>query len=302
MKSRIIPQNIPVAGIDVSKDKSDFCVLDTANRVVRRGIVKHDLDSMTAFLKILSELTDKFGAKPICVMEATAHYHLILHKLLTENGYTVIVINPIQSGSIRNIDIRNIKNDKVDAHRLASLYRLGKLKASNIPAGEISRLRSLCRFHMTITDDITEHTLRLRSFVDQSYPGFEKIFSKLKGKTPLAVLEKYPTPRAVLDADEKELAELLSSVSRKGMRYAEPRVKMLKAAAETALKIGLDRPEDEILIPAEIAVIHKLQESLSKTDAEIAAVIRNNDSLKEQTELLMSIPGVGERSAAALLA
>ncbi len=302
MKAKIIPQNIPVAGIDVSKDKSDFCILDTANKIFRRGIVQHTLDSMTAFLKIISDAADKLGAKPIFVMEATAYYHLMLHKLLTENGYAVIVINPIQSGSIRNVDIRNIKNDKVDAYRLAYLYRLGKLKASNIPAGDISRLRSLCRYHMSVTDDITEHTLRLRSYVDQSFPGFENVFSKLKGKTPLAVLEKYPSPKAILNADEKELAELLSSVSRKGMQYAEPRVRKLKAAAETALKIGLDRPEDEILIPAEIAVIHQHQMNLNKVDEEIKAVIKNCGTLKEQAELLKTIPGVGDHSAAALIA
>lgn len=302
MKSRLIPQNIPVAGIDVSKTKSDFCILDTANNIFRRGIVQHTQDSMTAFLKIISDASGKLGAKPIFIMEATAHYHRILYKQLVDNGYTVIVINPIQSGSIRNIDIRNIKNDKVDAYRLACLYRLGKLKASNIPEGELSQLRSLCRFHMTITDDIAEHIIRLRSYVDQSFPGFEEVFSKLKGKTPIAVLENYPTPNAILLADEKELAELLSSASRKGMRYAEPRVKKLKAAAETALKIGLDRPEDEILIPAEIAIIHQLQESLSKVDEEIKAVIKNSESLKEQVELLKTIPGIGDHSAAALIA
>ena len=302
MKVNFFPQNIPVMGIDVSKEKSDFCILDTSNSVIKRGIVKHTLDSMNTFLKILSEVTEKHDAKPICVMEATAHYHLILHKLLTENGYNVIVINPIQSGSIRNIDIRKIKNDKVDAYRIAYLYRLGKLKASNIPAGEISRLRSLCRFHIAMTNDITEHTLRLRSYVDQSFPGFEKVFSKLRGKTPLAILEKYPTPKDILHADEKEIAELLSSVSRKGMHYAELRVRSLKTAAETALKIGLERPENEILIPAEIAVIHQLRENLNKTDEEISTILNSSDYLKEQAKLLKSIPGVGDHSAAALIA
>ena len=302
MKARIYPQNIPVMGIDVSKDKSDFCVLDVNNKVVKRGIVHHTPDSITDFLATLSSISAVLDAKPVCVMEATAHYHRILYKQLSDNGYTVMVINPIQSGSIKNIDIRNIKNDKVDAHRLAYLYRLGKLKASYIPEGELSQLRSLCRFHITLTDDIAEHIIRLRSYTDQSFPGFEDVFSKLKGKTPLAVLEKYPTPKAVLNADENELAELMSSASRKGMRYAEPRVRKLKAAAEAALKIGLDRPEDEILIPAEIAIIHKLQEALNKTDMEIATVIRNSDFLRKQSELLMSIPGVGDHSAAVLLA
>ncbi|SFD11887.1 hypothetical protein SAMN02910406_03151 [Ruminococcus albus] len=59
-----------------------------------------------------------------------------------------MVINLIQSGSIKNVDIRNIKNDKVDSYRLAYLYRLGKLKASNIPEGELSQLRSRNLSHL----------------------------------------------------------------------------------------------------------------------------------------------------------
>lgn len=188
MKAKMYPQTIPVMGIDVSKDKSDYCILDTDNRVVRRGVVKHTLDSMNKFLNMLSVTCSELDAKPVCIMEATAHYHRILYKQLVDNGYTVMVINPIQSGSIKNVDIRNIKNDKVDAY----LYRLGKT--------------------------------------------------------------------------------------------------------------GLDRPEDEILIPALIAIIHQLQESLNKADAEIAELIKNNDHLKEQTDLLKSIPSVGDHSAAALLA
>ena len=106
LRSRIIPQNIPVAGIDVSKAKSDFCILDTANNIIRRGVVQHTHDSMTAFLKIISDASEKLGAKPIFIMEATAHYHRILYKQLVDNGYTVIVINPIQSGSIRNMSTK----------------------------------------------------------------------------------------------------------------------------------------------------------------------------------------------------
>ena len=272
MKAKMYPQTIPVMGIDVSKDKSDYCILDTDNRVVRRGVVKHTLDSMNKFLNMLSVTCSELDAKPVCIMEATAHYHRILYKQLVDNGYTVMVINPIQSGSIK------------------------------IPEGVLSQLRSLSRFHMTLTDDIADHIIRLRACVEQSFPGFEEVFSKLKGKTPLAVLEKYPTPAAVLSASDDELIELMSKASRKGVCYAKPRVKNLKSAAETALKIGLDRPEDEILIPALIAIIHQLQESLNKADAEIAELIKNNDHLKEQTDLLKSIPGVGDHSAAALLA
>ncbi|MBO4865473.1 MAG: transposase [Ruminococcus sp.] len=90
-------------------------MLDVSNKVVKRGIVHHTQDSITDFLEKLSTISDELDARPVCIMEATAHYHRILYKQLVDNGYMVIVINQIQSGSIKNVDIRNIKNDKVDA-------------------------------------------------------------------------------------------------------------------------------------------------------------------------------------------
>ncbi|SEK88488.1 IS110 family transposase [Ruminococcus albus] len=105
MKVRIYPQDIPVMGIDFSKEKSDFCVLDVSNKIVKRGIVHHTPDSITDFLEKLSTISDELDAILVCIMEATAHYHRILYKQLVDNGYTVMVINPIQSESIKNVDI-----------------------------------------------------------------------------------------------------------------------------------------------------------------------------------------------------
>ena len=49
---------------------------------------------------------------------------------------------------------------------------------------------------------------------------------------------------------------------------------MLKAAAEAAIHLGQDRPEDKILIPSEIEIIHQMQNSLEKTDREITSVVK----------------------------
>ena len=146
LKARIYQQDIIVMGIDVSKEKSDFCVLDVSNKVVKRGIVHHTPDSISDFLEKLSTISAVLEARPVCIMEATAHYHRILYKQLVGDGYTVMVINPIQSESIKNVDIRNIKNDKVDAYRLAYLYRLGKLKADEKERAEL--LSSVSRKEM----------------------------------------------------------------------------------------------------------------------------------------------------------
>lgn len=76
-------------------------------------------------------------------MESTEHYHKILFHPLYKAGYDVSVIKPIQTDSIKNVGIRKLKNDKMDARRIALLYRFQELKTTNIPDDDLEWLRSL---------------------------------------------------------------------------------------------------------------------------------------------------------------
>jgi transposase len=92
-----------VAGIDVSKAFSDMCILAPDNSVHSTTKIFHDLPSLERSLLFLRDAEMKFGARPVLVMEATAHYHRILQNFMLNAGYEVIVINPIQSGALKNI-------------------------------------------------------------------------------------------------------------------------------------------------------------------------------------------------------
>ena len=114
----------PVAGIDVSKDFSDMCIISPENEVFQTVHIFHDAASLQRSLTALAAAEHEFGERPVIVMESTAHYHRIIAQFLQVAGYDVLVINPMQSGSMKNINIRKVKSDKSDAHRLALLYRL----------------------------------------------------------------------------------------------------------------------------------------------------------------------------------
>lgn len=115
---------VPVAGVDVSKRFSDLCVLSPDNNVLLRQKIYHDMVSMKLAEKKLHEIELECGARPVVVMESTSHYHLILFQFFTDAGFEVVVVNPIQSGALKNINVRKVKNDRVDAYRIAMLYRL----------------------------------------------------------------------------------------------------------------------------------------------------------------------------------
>ena len=78
-------------------------------------------------------------------MKSTSHYHLVLYQYISKVGFEVLVINPLQSHALRNVNVRRIKNDRVDAKRLALLYRTTVVRPSLIPQDVVRGLRMLCR-------------------------------------------------------------------------------------------------------------------------------------------------------------
>lgn len=123
-------QAAPVAGVDVSKRFSDMCVLAPNNKIAARMKIYHDLTSMERAATELGRVNKKYGTVPVVTMESTSHYHLILFQFFREAGYKVIVVNPIQSGALKNINVRKVKNYTVDAYKIAMLYRFKVLRTS----------------------------------------------------------------------------------------------------------------------------------------------------------------------------
>lgn len=131
--------------MDMSKRFSDLCVLTPENEGFIRTKIYHDLASMSRALELLLQAEQPFRMRPVVVMESASHYHLILFRSFKNAGYEVIVVNPIQSGASKNINVRKVKNNKVDAHKIALLYRLKALRPFQVPANSLQGLRLLCR-------------------------------------------------------------------------------------------------------------------------------------------------------------
>ena len=142
-------------------------------------------------------------------MESTSHYHLILFQFFSEHGYDVIVVNPLQSNSMKDFSIRKRKTDRVDAFKLAMMYRTKTLRPSQIPQTATRALRQLCRHRAELLNDVSSYKNRLTALLDQTFPGYDKVFSDVGGVTSCAVLVRFPTPTILLVEEESELVEVI---------------------------------------------------------------------------------------------
>jgi len=150
-------KNEIVVGIDVSKDFSNFCILGPDNRKVKEFKAKHEFADLTDAIKKMKEAETQYNAKCVLVMESTGHYSRIPFYFFHQSCFKVCLVNPIQTNSIKNFSVRKVKTDKVDAYKIAVLYKLGELKPVNPPKEEIAEINLLCRQYFKLTDDIVAY-------------------------------------------------------------------------------------------------------------------------------------------------
>ena len=293
---------VPVAGVDVSKRFSDLCVLSPDNNVLLRQKIYHDMVSMKLAEKKLHEIELECGARPVVVMESTSHYHLILFQFFTDAGFEVVVVNPIQSGALKNINVRKVKNDRVDAYRIAMLYRLKVLRPSQIPTSSLRGLRLLTRQRSELKGDVARFKNRLTAYLDQIFPGYGEVFSDVGGSASRAVLHMCPTPEKLLNADGSLLAKAICEAGNKGPKFGAEKAAKLREAAGSAQVIGVRSASNASLIKNVLDIIEGLLAAIQRIEREKKELVTQDTRLDEDVKLLCSIPGIGFSSAVVIAA
>src|SRR5690606_39642555 len=107
------------AGVDIAKKQHEVCVLNADGEQVLSMPVTNSVAGTERLLQAIhNRISPDPGLVTFC-MEATGHYWLALYSFLTQRGYTVHVVNPIQSDAARDLYIRKSKTDRKDAYILA---------------------------------------------------------------------------------------------------------------------------------------------------------------------------------------
>lgn len=296
----------PVVGIDVGKHFSELAIIAPDNSLYRRQKIKHTTPSLSKALELVKKAEEDFGVKPAIVMEATGHYNKILFNFFERSGYGVIVVNPIQTDSIKNLSVRKVKTDKVDARRIALLYRFSELRQSHPPGPEIEMLRSLCRQYHCLVEERSTYKYRMLSILDQIMLNYKDVFSDIYSDTSLSLLEKYPSPEALLAADQAEFVSFLMTHSRKSQTWATRKYELICSKALEFKELSLANPANIAMLRNYIALIKTFNQLIKEMQQNIENLIATsldstNPVVAKQVYLLMSIPGIGLITAATII-
>lgn len=280
-------------GIDIAKYKHEATVIDEAGKALLDSISFPNSQEGCEKLLALFERLSISKEDLFIGMEATGHYWLSVHGYLLEQGFTVKVINPIQSEAFRKMYIRQTKNDSRDSFIIAQIMRFGQFSATNLSEEVIVAMRQLSRYRLTLVDSCGDCKRRIIALLDQVFPEYDTLFSDTFGVTSKEVLSKYPTPEDLLTVSTGKLTTLLEKASRG--RLGREKAKQLKAAAVTSF--GVSFAKDAFAFQ-----IQQLIEQLDFLEGQITELEEQISSLLEQTgSYITTIPGIGDTLGAIIL-
>lgn len=281
-----------IVGIDIVKRNHEAVIITEDGQTVRKSFSFRN--NCTGYNLLLEQVRKQAKVKSQITFatESAAHYWLALYARPVKDGYTVMVLNPIQSHSLRELYIRKAKTDARDSLIIADLVRFGRCQASNVPQDKILALRELCRNRAYLIDVAADLKRKLIALLDRTFPEYESVFDSLFGKASVAVLRKYPTPQKIKSAHLEKLTEILWNSS--GGHFGEWNARQLKETACNSFGI-----EDTCGVYSSLLCVF-LEQILSdrtgcRNKKQIASL------LKEFDTQLTSIPGVGVVLAATIL-
>lgn len=278
-------------GIDIAKRNHEASVIAQDGSVVRKPM--RFANSQAGYNKFM-DMIRSLNASVVFGMEATGHYWLTLYTHLRNDGYTVHVINPIQSDALRGMYIRKTKNDSIDSVIIADVIRFGRYCETSVEPGDLQAMRELCRQRFYIIDMASDLKRKVIALLDQVFPEYEKLFSDTFGASSMEILSQYTTPEEMLSVSSQQLAEILEKASR-GRLGAEKAVE-IQNTARNSFGIVMASSSFSLIIRQYIEQIRSLEASVDIFDAEIARLLSGFDTQ------LTTITGIGPTLAAVILA
>jgi transposase len=261
-------------GLDVHKDTVVACL-----RLVSDGKVTTQVrtfQTTTAKLLRLSEWLTENECTHVA-MEATGVYWKPIWHVLDDGEFELVLAN---ASHVKNVPGR--KTDVNDATWVAELLAHGLIRGSFVPDTQTQEMRTLLRTRKQLVRENSRHVLRVQKTLEDANIKLDSVLADVLGKSGRAIIE-------ALIAGETNPAKLAN--------LADRRVKASHEELREALR-GYVRKQHRFLLRLHLNQIDSLAASIATIDAQVA---ENLEPFRTAVEQIVSIPGIKELSAQAIV-
>lgn len=278
-------------GIDIGKNTHVASLMDNDAKVIFKAFsFSNTLDSAESLLQKIEPYRDNIEIG----MEATGHYWLSLYSFLIENGFTVHVVNPIQTdGWRKGTEIRKRKTDSIDSVLIADLIRYGDFLETTLTDEDTLSLRNLSRFRNYLISSISDLKRKSIAVLDQIFPEYASVFTDIFGKTSKELLKTLNLPSDYENLSAKKLKKVLSGITMK--KKAAQAIDTLSEKADRSFGISFCQDSFSFQLKLLIEQICFIEEQVLSVENEIDTLLSKMDTY------IKTVPGVGSVTAATIL-
>jgi transposase len=267
-----------VVSIDVGKKIIAVAVRTPGEKAGKR---RQQVRKFNTYYATLVEMVTWLVAEGVThvSMEATGVYwRPVFHALCAaEHSLQILLVN---ARHVKNVPGR--KSDVLDAVWLAKLTECGLLRGSFIPPTEIAAIRELTRYRRKLIDQRTSELQRLAKVLEDSGIKIDSVASSLTTVSARDMIE-------ALINGERDPA-VLAELARGRMRSKIPDLTMACA--------GRFGDQHALMCTLHLEHIDHLTDMIARLDTRIDEASLPFD---QQIQLLMRIPGIGERAAQVII-
>ena len=280
-------------GIDVAKDKHDCFAMNSEGEIlIEKLTIANNLNGFETLYNSLMNFSDSLDNIKVG-LEATGHYSNNILNFLTEKGFNIYLINPLQTNLyVKGQSLRKTKTDKLDAHIIATMLISDNLKPYIPVSYHISELKSLTRHRFRLVKENSKFKTSLVRLVDIVFPELPKIVSSVAQKSCLALLYELPSAKEIAECNLKHLTHLLSENS--NQKFDRDKAIEIRDLAKKS--IGLNSNSVSFELKQTINIIQFLQQQIDDIEKRIKEI------LKELNSPILSIPGISYKLAGTIIA
>lgn len=274
-------------GIDISKYKHDYCIISNNGEI----IVENDLfeNNKIGFQYFLNQLKSYNKSEIHIAFEATGHYSLNLELFLIDNGFNFIKVNPlIINKFLKARSLRRTKTDKADSVTIANYLMSVPYEPNSDLLYNIFTLKSLCRSRELLIKERSKFAVLLTNELDKSFPELKSFFNNKFSNTLLYILEKYTCAKHIASMRDYETLRKTSHGKFSYVKFAK-----LKELAKNT--VGYSDSNSELLISTYVSIYNDFNNKIDPIEKQISTIIN------KLNPRILSIPGIGEMSAATIL-
>jgi transposase len=229
-------------------------------------------------------------------LEATGLYWENLYYFLQARGYQLLLLHPGQTHQFAAQRGLRAKTDKLDAISIARLVGSDDVRPVYVPTGQVVAYREVVRLHTSLGLEAARYRMQIRGLVTLLFPEYTQVFADPCRPTALALLQRYPSAQAMVDAGVEAVTTTLRDL--KSRRYGRATAQRLVALAAESAASGVARRARERSLQILGDQLAHTREHLAGLEAEMATLVAQDAAAAR----LAGVPEFGPKTVAVLRA